>query len=410
MTIEMGNDKLSAQLKMIDLTKEDIRMIQSIQPVIIERINEIIDVFYATILKVTTLRQIITDHSTIERLRTTLTQHIIELFSGHIDNEYVLKRLRIAVVHQRIGLEPKWYIGSFQNLQNTFLDIIHGSVSDSRTSLIYGKAVTKLLNFEQQLVLEAYDKINAEEREKVHEQVRREVKHKIGLVSQELAALTEQTSASTEQLIASSNQVNDLFLHSADLAHDSRMLAIDGSDKMNELTLRMESIQERSLRMEASLSELARSSNQMQTIVRIVQQISSHTKLLSLNASIEAARAGQHGAGFAVVASEVKKLSEETANAVKQIGELIQQSNSHTQEVVESVLDVKQHVKSGQTQSERTGETFNQIMQALENNLSEISKVESELRALVKTIEEVGIATTKVASSAEYLNTVTQNF
>jgi heme-based aerotactic transducer len=120
MTIEMGNEQLSTQLRMINLTKEDLRMIRSIQPVMIESIDEIIEIFYETILKVAALRQIITDHSTIDRLRTTLKQHIIELFSGHLDNEYVLKRLRIAVVHQRIGLEPKWYIGSFQNLQNTF--------------------------------------------------------------------------------------------------------------------------------------------------------------------------------------------------------------------------------------------------------------------------------------------------
>ncbi|QMV42466.1 globin-coupled sensor protein [Cohnella cholangitidis] len=410
MPIEVDHDLLSTQLKMIDLTQEDLRNVHALQPLILEHIDEIIETFYSTILEVSNLKKIITDNSTVERLRTTLRQHIIEIFSGHIDNGYIQKRLRIAEVHQRIGLESKWYIGSFQNLQNAFLDIIHRSIPNSKQCLTYTKAVTKLLNFEQQLVIEAYDLKSLEAREKVHEQVRQEVKHKIGLVSQELAALTEQTSASTEQLVASSNQVNELFLHSADMAQTSRQLALTGSDKLNELETQMESILERSLQMESSLSELIQSSDQMRTIVRIVQEISAQTRILSFNASIEAARAGQHGAGFAVVASEVKKLSEETTKAVKQISELIQQSNSQSQEVVQSILEVRQLVQSGRVQSEQTGKAFERILIAFESSLAEINKLESELNSLVKAIEEVGRATTKVASSAEDLNTVTQNF
>ncbi|WP_239618100.1 globin-coupled sensor protein [Cohnella mopanensis] len=410
MAFELDQDLLIKQLQMIDLTQEDLRNVHSLQPLIIEHIDEIIETFYSTILEVAGLKQIITENSTVDRLRTTLKQHVIEIFSGHIDDEYIRKRLRIAEVHQRIGLESKWYIGSFQNLQSTFLDIIHRYTPDSKQSLIYSKAVTKLLNLEQQLVIEAYDKKSLEEREKVHAQVREEVKHKIGLVSQELAALTEQTSASTEQLIASSNQVNELFLHNADLAQVSRQLAVTGSDKLNELEQQMESILKRSLQMESSLAELIHSSDQMRTIVRIVQEIASQTRILSFNASIEAARAGSHGAGFAVVANEVKKLSEDTGKAVKQISELILLSNSRSQEVVNSIHEVKQLVQSGQRQSEQTGEAFDRILLALESSLAEISKLQIELTSLVKAIEEVGNATTKVASSAEDLNTVTQNF
>ncbi|BBH22638.1 heme-based aerotactic transducer HemAT [Paenibacillus baekrokdamisoli] len=408
--IEVDNHQLTTQMKMIDLSAEDLRVIHSIQPMIIEHIDEIIEAFYATIVEVTVLKGIITEHSTIERLRGTLKQHIIEIFSGRINSEYIEKRLRIAEVHQRIGLEPKWYIGSFQNLQNTFLNIVHRYTKDPQQSLIYGKAITKLLNFEQQLVIEAYDKENTKQKESYNKQVREEVKHKIGLVSQEIAALTEQTSASTEELIASSSQVNASFLYSANMAQSSRELAITGSEKINELERRITSIHERSLQMEISVVQLIHSSEQIKTIVRIVQEIAGQTKLLSLNAGIEAARAGKHGAGFAVVAGEVKKLSEDTGKAVKQISEFIEQSIVHTQAVVQSIEEVKIQVGLGQQESEQTRETFNRILFSLDSSLGEVNKVELELEALVQVIVEVGSATMKVAISAENLHTTTQNF
>ncbi|OAO89122.1 hypothetical protein AXX17_ATUG04230 [Arabidopsis thaliana] len=388
-SIEVDSDPLTTQLKMIDLSLEDMRVVHTIQPLIMEHIDEIIDAFYATIVEVTVLRQIIIEHSTIERLRGTLKEHIIELFSGRIDSEYVQKRLRIAEVHQHIGLEPKWYIGSFQNLQNTFVTIIHRHAHDSQKSLNDVKAVTKLLNFEQQLVIEAYDKKNSEQIERYNKQIREEVKYKIGLVSLELAALTEQTSASTEHLLASSNQVNQSFLHSANMAQSSRLLSMAGSEKIDELERRIASIHERSLHMENSVAQLTHSSEQIKSIVHLVEDISGQSKLLSLNAAIEAARAGQHGVGFAVVAQEMKKLSDGTREAVRQISEFIQQSSLHTQEVIQSIEEVKHDVELGQQESAQTREMFNQILRSLESSSSEINKVESELEALVQGIEEV---------------------
>lgn len=409
-SIEVDSHQLKEQLKMINLSIEDLQIIHSIQPLIMRNIDEIIDTFYAKIIEVTHLKQMITEHSTLDRLKNTLKGHIIELFSGRIDSEYIQKRLQIADVHQRIGLEPKWYIGSFQNLQDIFLSILYRNSTDTQQGLFYGRVITKLLNFEQQLVIEAYDKKNEEQKERYNKQVREEVKHSIGNVSQELAALTEQTSASTEQLIVSSSHVNKSFLHSMDLAQSSRILAVTGTEKMEELERRIAAIHDRSLHMGDSVEKLIQSSEQITTIVQNVLQISGQTKLISLNAGIEAARSGQHGAGFAVVAGEMKKLSEDIGKAVKQINEFMNYSSTHTQEVVQSIEEVKLQVVLGRKEAEQTRATFNQILLSLESSLGEISTVETELGALIKVIEEVGSATIKVASSAEDLNTVTQNF
>jgi len=402
--------QLAEQLSMIGFTEEDRRVLEIVKPIMIGHIDAIVEAFYSSITQVPALQKIIADNSTIDRLRTTLKQHLLEMFDGRIDDEYVRKRLRIAEVHQRIGLEPKWYIASFQNLQGAVLDLLHRVLPDRTQALICCKAVTKLLNFEQQLVIEAYDRKNIEERERVHLQVRQEVKRRIGLVSEELAALAEQTNASTEQLAASSGHVNELFQRGADMSHRTRTLAAEGAMQVNEMDRRMEKIRDRSSAMEGSLSSLAESSGQILSIVRIVQDIAGKTKILSLNASIEAARAGQAGADFAVVAREVKKLSEDTAAAVKQIDTLIRLTHTHIDEVVGSNEEVRKFVELGQRQSERVLFTFDHILEALQSSIAEISKVETELDSLLRAIGEIGSATARVAVSADNLNTTAQNF
>jgi|GEM_PF-4044459 len=173
---------------------------------------------------------------------------------------------------------------------------------------------------------------------------------------------------------------------------------------------RVEGIRDRSSAMDGSLRSLAESSEQILTIVRIVQDIAGKTKILSLNASIEAARAGQAGAGFAAVAREVKKLSEDTAAAVKQIDALIRLTHAHIDEVVGSNEEVKKFVELGQRQSERVLFTFDHILDALQSSIAEISKVETELDSLLRTIGEIGSATARVAVSTDNLNTTARNF
>lgn len=400
----LHNRQWNVQLKMIDLTEEDLRLIERIRPIILERIDEVVDHFYQSVIEIAELRSIIERHSTVERLRETLRRHLAEMLSGKLDDEFVRKRLRIAEVHQRIGLEPKWYIGAFQNLQSAFLTAVQPHVHDSAESLQISKAITKLLSFEQQLVLEAYEHNMNEDREKQYERVKRELKQAISDISQELAAITQQTSASSQELIAASHQVSESVSVSAGMAVQSKQFADAGSDRVNGLRERISAIADSTQQVQQAIAHLKDSSRQIGGIVTIVRDISEQTKLLSLNASIEAARAGQHGAGFSVVAMEVKKLSDETKEAVAQISELVTRSDRFTQQLVESVDDVRRHVEAGELESGHTGEAFTQIVKALDTGLEEIAKAELEMRSFLEAIGQMGEANSRAAVSAERLD------
>jgi len=406
--IEQHSDT-AKQMKMIALQEEDVQLLKAIQPLIIEHIDEITSTFYQTVLNVEVLEHIITQHSTVERLKMTLRNHLIEMFSGSIDNEFIQKRQTIAKVHQKIGLEPKWYMGAFQNLQNAFFDVVDRNIKNHEESLKISKVISKLLNFEQQMVLEAYEKENMLHREQIYTNVKNDLKSKITVVSEELAVLTEQTSASVEELVASSGQVNHSFKHSINKVSETQSLAKEGKGKLEQLSNRMMSINESAVVMKRTVDNFNHSFEQIKNIIFMVQEIANQTKLLSLNASIEAARAGEQGLGFTVVAKEVQKLSDDTRLSVNKITDLIKVSKEYTVEVIASIQEVNTLVAAGHKESNDTRVVFDNIIESMESNMNEIGQVEHEIRSLVGVIEEIGSATNKVAVSAETLNHTTKN-
>lgn len=156
------------------------------------------------------------------------------------------------------------------------------------------RTITKLLNLEQRLVLEAYEKENMLEKQLEYEKVKDELKNKISMFSEDLVHLSISTNAAIEQLIASSGEVNDTFQKTSSLAVNSVKMAQEGSLQMDELNKRISSIYERTHEMEDYVKELTDASKQIEYIVDSVKEFASQAKMLSLNATIEAARAGEH--------------------------------------------------------------------------------------------------------------------
>ncbi|MWV47455.1 hypothetical protein GRF59_28100 [Paenibacillus sp. HJL G12] len=401
-----GQNELNEQMRMIDLNESDLRLLRQIKPEVERYLDRITDFFYTSVLDVEKLEQIIVKHSTIERLKKTLRDHLLEIFNGDVDEKYISKRLMIAKVHKRVGLEPKWYLSAFQNLQNGFMEILYKEIRmDDEQRLMVIRTITKLLNLEQQLVLEAYEKENMQEQLLEHEKVKNELKNKIAMFSEDLIQLSISTNEAIEQLIASSIEVSGTFQKTSSLAVTSERMAQEGSVQMEELNERISSIYEQTHEMEKNIKELSNASKQIEYIVDSVKEIASQTQMLSLNASIEAARAGEYGKGFGVVAKEVSRLSEDTKQTVVRIAELVHNSQEITSGVVSKIQDVRQLTGLGRQQSSATRMVFSDIVESMKHSTKDIVSVEEQIRLLITTIEGIGSSTSQAAESASRFKT-----
>ncbi|MBP1079548.1 MULTISPECIES: protoglobin domain-containing protein [Bacillus] len=105
--------EMKRQLQMISLEEEDLEILSRLKPIVSREIETIVNKFYQNLAIESSLEETINRHSSVERLKKTLMIHIQEMFTGRIEEEFLEKRKRIAHIHLRIGLIPKWYICAF---------------------------------------------------------------------------------------------------------------------------------------------------------------------------------------------------------------------------------------------------------------------------------------------------------
>ncbi len=137
-----------------------------------------------------------------------------------------------------------------------------------------------------------------------------------------------------------------------------------------------------------SMNRLEESSQRIEGIINVITDIATQTNLLSLNAAIEAAKAGESGKGFAVVAEEIRNLAERSSGSVVEIRQLIDQSSTTVQE--------------GNEVNQKTGEILNTIVEHV-NGIS--SRVQMTSRSMTE--QEAGIR--EIASTAGQLSETSEN-
>ena len=138
------------------------------------------------------------------------------------------------------------------------------------------------------------------------------------------ASAVQETVEAIEDVKDLAGEVNNLAVNSAEKSHVIIQNLSNTTDSIQGLVAGIKHIASGNEQALQSIQELETNAQQVGRIIGLVGDIAAQTNLLALNASIEAARAGEHGKGFAVVAEEVRKLADESANAVQGITDLIQ--------------------------------------------------------------------------------------
>ena len=177
------------------------------------------------------------------------------------------------------------------------------------------------------------------------------------------------------EIAASINQVSRNSADSAEVAQRSVQIATNGAGVVRQTIAGMDSIRDQIQETSKRIKRLGESSQEIGSIVELINDISEQTNILALNAAIQAASAGEAGRGFAVVADEVQRLAERSSSATKRIESLVQTIQADTNEAVSSMEQTTSEVVAGARLAEDAGTA-----------LGEIEKVSADLSNLIEGI------------------------
>lgn len=410
-----AEDSLETRLRFIGLDNSAKSILQKFRVQLGGELQQILDGFYDKVMAEPNLAQIVNSRSNVDHLKKAQTSHWNTIFSGEFGEDYCNRAQRIGQAHERIGLEPRWYIGGYAYVIDRIVHLILAGDEEKAATL---STTLRAILLDMDLAISVYvsasqNTLQADELGRVATEIEAQVGDAIKKVvdqtrvmadisqgmekatdalrlrSSSVASASEQASVNVEAVSAAAEElsasVNEISRQTAQTTTITRR-AVDEAQKASEVI--------------ASLSTYA---GEIDAIVKIISNIASQTNLLALNATIEAARAGEYGKGFAVVASEVKALASQTATATNTIGDQIEKITNSVEAavkaigVISKVINEAENVSSAtaaavEEQTAATSEISQNIQQAAQGTRdvsSNISAVAGETQGLRDTSAKV---------------------
>lgn len=221
--------------------------------------------------------------------------------------------------------------------------------------------------------------------------------HQVAISSQTLSDGTNEQATSIQETATSLEQINISIAQNADNSRQMERMAVQGAKDASDSG--------------KSVSESVQAMKTITEKITVIEDIAYQTNILALNASIEAARAGDHGRGFGVVAAEVRKLAERSHNAAKEIGSLAssslkvaERSGALLKELVPSIkktTDLVQEVAAASTEQASGVAQINRAMSQVDMVTQRNAAAAEELASTADQLTTQAVALQRLTSSLE---------
>jgi len=402
------------------------------KPLIADLLPPILDEFYRHMASFPGMAKHFPSQSIMVHAKEMQIRHWATIASADFDAAYVASVGRIGEVHNRIGLEPRWYIGGYGFLLSRLLKAIEANMtvgwfgkSDRDRKADCLAAITKAALLDMDYAISVYLEAGARDKVETMQRLGESLKESVGKSVDGMSAAAVELEASANSLSLTARQTEKLSTAVAGASEDastnvqavaaateelSASVAEIGRQVHEASRIGSEAVGQARI-ADARIAELSNAAQRIGEVATLITSIAEQTNLLALNATIEAARAGEAGRGFAVVASEVKALATQTAGATKQIRTQIESIQAGTLESVASIKDVAGTIgKIAEISAmiaaavEQQGAATEEIARNVQNASSGSAEVASNIDQVSKGAIGTGAASGKVLDSAKALS------
>ncbi|MBA0217883.1 MCP four helix bundle domain-containing protein [Pectobacterium brasiliense] len=208
--------------------------------------------------------------------------------------------------------------------------------------------------------------------------------------TEQQASSLEETAASMEQMTSSVKQNATHAAHASQLATTASQRAVDGGKMMGDVTNAMQ--------------QMVSSAEKITNIIGVIDGIAFQTNILALNAAVEAARAGEQGRGFAVVAGEVRTLAQRSANAAKEIKELIGTSVEQANHGHHAVIEAGSTIQSVVEDIKRVASIVTEISTASNEQSLGIGQINTAISQMETVTQQNAALVNEAAAAAGSLS------
>ena len=421
------SDVLERRRSFLRMTDRDAEIVRTHANVINGCITSKIDELYDHLVASGRLGHLLTSEEQIRKLKAAQIEYYERMGSGTWDEDYLENRVNIGRVHERVDLDPEYYLGTYAYIFAEVVPAMVEACGDDRDRLVEAlQATTKIVFFDMAAAIDTYIQKREETAQKIVDDFTTklagylerldsttgEIKGATASQSEgaqrQAAAVAEISTAMAElsqtakQALSQAESVSQTTEHTIGVAREGKAAVAEVSTGMDEIRQQMETLSERILLLNEQTQQIG-------DIISSVSEISEQSKLLALNAAIEAARAGEHGRGFAVVATEIRNLADQSKQSTLQVRNILGDIQKATDAAVLATEQGTIAVENGSQLATTAGDRFNELADAVEESARLIATVS---RQQGEGIEQISIAMDEInknsVESAAGMQTIEQ--
>jgi methyl-accepting chemotaxis protein WspA len=217
----------------------------------------------------------------------------------------------------------------------------------------------------------------------------------------EIAATTTEIGATSKEISATSKELVKTMNEVSSVAEQSASLAGSGQEGLTHMEETMRQVMEAAGSINAKLAVLNEKAGNINQVVTTITKVADQTNLLSLNAAIEAEKAGEYGKGFSVVATEIRSLADQTAVATYDIEQMVKEIQSAVSAGVMGMDKFSEEVRRGMQEVQQVGGQLSQIIQQVQALAPRFESVNEGMQAQATGAEQITQALSQLSEAVQ---------